>query len=113
MTGSGTFENYVSIAAGCRATPNGRLNGQPFSSDCSQQSYPQVYCTRLSACLQHNAMASSDPTIHEVPPEDKKLDIIDTLKPYTLQSTSNIHMTAFICTAYLNVYRDDLDTPCM
>lgn len=43
MTGCGTFENYVSIGASCAATPDGRLNGQPIASDCSQQPFPQVY----------------------------------------------------------------------
>ena len=42
MTGSGTFENYVSIGASCGATPDGRLSGQPTASDCSQQPHPQV-----------------------------------------------------------------------
>lgn len=42
MSGSGTFENYVSVGAGCAATPDGRLNGQPIASDVSQQPYPQV-----------------------------------------------------------------------
>ena len=45
MTGSGTFENYVSVGASCAATPDGRLSGQPIASDCSQQPYPQVCCT--------------------------------------------------------------------
>ena len=42
MTGSGTFESYVSVGAACAATPDGRLKGQPTASDCSQQPYPQV-----------------------------------------------------------------------
>ena len=42
MTGSGTFENYVSVGASCGATPDGRLSGQPTASDCSQQPHPQV-----------------------------------------------------------------------
>ena len=50
MTGSGTFENYVSVGAACAATPDGRLNGQPIASDISQQPYPQVsnrMCNKL------------------------------------------------------------------
>ena len=49
MTGSGTFENYVSIGASCAATPDGRLNGQPIASDMSQQPFPQVHYSLI--CL--------------------------------------------------------------
>ncbi len=42
MTGSGTFESYFSVGAGCAATPDGRLNGQPTASDCSPQPFAQV-----------------------------------------------------------------------
>ena len=42
MTGSGTFESYVSIGSSAGATPDGRLSGQPIASDCSPQPYPQV-----------------------------------------------------------------------
>ena len=51
MTGSGTFESYVSVGASCAATPDGRLSGQPTASDCSPQPYPQV-------CA-HNYLSSS------------------------------------------------------
>ena len=50
MTGSGTFENYVSVGASCAATPDGRLNGQPTASDISQQPYPQV-SNRMYTCI--------------------------------------------------------------
>ena len=43
MTGSGTFESYVSVGNGCAATPDGRLNGQPTASDFSPQPYAQVH----------------------------------------------------------------------
>ena len=42
MTGSGTFESYVSIGSSAGATPDGRLSGQPIASDCSPQPFPQV-----------------------------------------------------------------------
>lgn len=64
MTGSGTFESYVSVGASAGATPDGRLSGQPIASDCSPQPYPQ------------------DKPVPHIPPE-KQLDIIDTLKPYS------------------------------
>lgn len=51
MTGSGTFENYVSVGASCGATPDGRLSGQPTASDCSQQPYPQVNIFTSSVTL--------------------------------------------------------------
>ena len=47
MTGTGTFENYVSVGAGCAATPDGRLKGQPTASDSSPQPYAQVCSTLL------------------------------------------------------------------
>ena len=50
MSGSGTFENYVSVGAGCAATPDGRLNGQPVASDVSQQPYPQVRSQDIIYC---------------------------------------------------------------
>ena len=43
MTGSGTFESYVSVGNGCAATPDGRLNRQPTASDFSPQPYAQVH----------------------------------------------------------------------
>ena len=42
MTGSGTFESYVSVGSSTGATPDGRLSGQPIASDCSPQPFPQV-----------------------------------------------------------------------
>lgn len=42
MTGSGSFESYVSVGASAGATPDGRLSGQPTASDCSPQPFPQV-----------------------------------------------------------------------
>ena len=42
MTGSGTFESYFSVGAGCAATPDGRLSGQPTASDVSPQPFAQV-----------------------------------------------------------------------
>ena len=42
MTGSGTFESYINVGAGCAATPDGRLSGQPTASDVSPQPFAQV-----------------------------------------------------------------------
>ncbi|KAL5516876.1 hypothetical protein EMCRGX_G002310 [Ephydatia muelleri] len=67
LTGAGTFENYVSVGAGCGATPDGRLNGQPTASDCSPQPHAQ------------------DKPV----PKTKLLDIVDSLKPY---SERNLHL---------------------
>ena len=64
MTGSGSFESYVSLGTSSGATPDGRLSGQPIASDCSPQPFPQ------------------DKPVPHIPPE-KQLDIIDTLKPYS------------------------------
>ena len=59
MTGSGTFESYVSVGASCAATPDGRLSGQPIASDCSQQPYPQVFLSLCISKLLNNVMLYS------------------------------------------------------
>lgn len=84
LTGAGTFENYVSVGAGCGATPDGRLNGQPTASDCSPQPYAQVSTFKLSVMQIQNLPQQDKPV-----PRTHLLDIVDSLKPY---SERNLHL---------------------
>ena len=51
MTGSGSFESYVSLGTSSGATPDGRLSGQPIASDCSPQPFPQVKRMPFTICI--------------------------------------------------------------